>query len=194
MVISGYLELTKHEQLDPKMKEVIGILESHTRAIREHIEFTRTYQNLGSTEPRWQELTKALPRSRVPHEITLTADVDGVFVYADPILEKIFFNLLDNTLRHGKHAMEIRVYAHESPDGLTIVWEDNGAGIPGEEKEKIFGQGYGKNTGLGLFLTREILSLTGITISETGEPGRGARFEMKVPKGGYRVSSVKNAD
>jgi signal transduction histidine kinase len=48
------------------------------------------------------------------------------------------------------------------------------------------GIGFGKNNGLGLALSREILSITGITIKETGEPGKGARFEMTVPKGMYR--------
>ncbi|MGA7628822.1 PAS domain-containing protein [Methanoregula sp.] len=35
-------------------------------------------------------------------------------------------------------------------------------------------------------LAREILSITGITIHETGMAGKGARFEMFVPKGSYR--------
>ncbi len=48
-----------------------------------------------------------------------------------------------------------------SDDLLTIVWEDNGVGIPVEEKEKIFERGFGKNTGLGMFLVREVLLLTG---------------------------------
>jgi PAS domain S-box-containing protein len=193
-VISGYLNLVKQEPLDPKVKEMIEILESNTRSIGEHIEFTRIYQDLGSTEPRWQDLSRVLPRSRVPGEVTLQADVDGLQVYADPILETIFFNLLDNTLRHGKHATTIRVSAREYPDGLTILWEDDGTGIPAPEKEKIFRQGYGRNTGLGLFLAREILSMTGITISESGEPGKGARFEMRVPKGRYQFSSGKDAN
>ena len=51
------------------------------------------------------------------------------------------------------------------------------------EKEKIFDRGFGKNTGLGLTLSREILGITGITIKETGEHGIGARFEITVPKG-----------
>ncbi len=50
----------------------------------------------------------------------------------------------------------------------------------------IFKQGHGKNTGLGLFLSREILSITGMTIKECGEPGKGARFEILVPKEIYR--------
>ncbi len=189
MIMSGYLELLREMPLDPEASEIIEKLGASTRSIGEHLEFTRIYQDLGSTKPRWQEVSRILPRSRIPRDITLVADVDDVFIYADPILEKIFFNLLDNTLRHGKHARTIRVFTRESPDGLTLLWEDDGTGIPAEEKEKIFRQGYGKNTGLGLFLTREILSMTGITISETGEPGSGARFAMNIPNGGYRFSS-----
>ena len=55
-----------------------------------------------------------------------------------------------------------------------------------EEKEVIFERGVGKNTGLGLFLAREILALTGIAVRETGVPGRGARFELVVPPGAFR--------
>ena len=39
---------------------------------------------------------------------------------------------------------------------------------------------------MGLFLVREILAITGITITETGTYGSGARFEIVVPKTGYR--------
>jgi signal transduction histidine kinase len=49
-----------------------------------------------------------------------------------------------------------------------------------------FKRGFGNNTGLGLFLSREILAITGIAITESGETGKGARFEIMVPKGGYR--------
>ena len=67
-----------------------------------------------------------------------------------------------------------------------IVVEDNGIGVPEHDKEHIFGRGVGKHTGLGLFLVREILAITGITIRETGEPGKSARFEITVPPGAYR--------
>jgi len=61
-------------------------------------------------------------------------------------------------------------------------------GIPAFEKKIIFDRGFGKNTGLGLAISREILDITGITIKETGEPGKGARFEMTVPKGAWRMA------
>ena len=63
-------------------------------------------------------------------------------------------------------------------------------GIAAEEKEKIFERGFGKNTGFGLFLVREILSISGITIRETGTEGEGARFEISVPKGSYRLPAI----
>jgi signal transduction histidine kinase len=75
----------------------------------------------------------------------------------------------------------------ESGDDHVIVCEDNGIGIPAGEKEKIFERGFGQNTGLGLFLAREILDITGITIKETGEPGKGARFEIMIPEGAWRT-------
>ena len=53
-------------------------------------------------------------------------------------------------------------------------------------REAIFDLGYGKNTGFGLAISREILDITGISIREVGEAGRGARFEMTVPPGVYR--------
>jgi PAS domain S-box-containing protein len=186
--MSGYLELAKMTQMDPKMLEYIGRLETITQSIGDHIEFTRIYQDLGSTRPRWQNLAGVISRSPVPEGLHLQADVGDISIFADPIFEKIFSNLTDNTVRHGKTATRVRVSCCEEKGGLTIRWEDDGTGIPAGEKEKIFRQGYGKNTGLGLFLIREILSITGITILETGEYGRGARFEMKVPKEGYRVS------
>lgn len=69
-----------------------------------------------------------------------------------------------------------------------MIWyEDDGGGIICEEKEKAFEKGFGKNTGLGLFLIREILSITGISILENGKPGNGVRFEIQFPFGKWRI-------
>jgi signal transduction histidine kinase len=81
---------------------------------------------------------------------------------------------------------EIHITSREEGGALVLVFEDNGIGIPQKDKNRLFTKGFGKNTGLGLFLSREILSITGITITENGEPGKGARFEITVPKGMYR--------
>jgi signal transduction histidine kinase len=103
------------------------------------------------------------------------------------MFEKVLFNLFDNAIRHGEQVTEIRVsFRANGSDGVLVV-EDNGVGIARNIRDKIFLAGYGRNTGYGLFLAKEILDITGIGIAETGEEGTGARFEMTVPKWGYRM-------
>ena len=122
-------------------------------------------------------------------EIRITLTTGGLEIYADPLFDKVFYNLIDNALRYGGEKMtEIRIFCQEVPEGLVIVVEDNGTGIAGEDKIRLFTKGFGKNTGLGLFLSREILAITGITITENGEPGKGARFEILVPPDAYRFT------
>jgi hypothetical protein len=57
-----------------------------------------------------------------------------------------------------------------------------------EKREQIFLRSESPRASMwGLIFVREILDITGITIRETGEPGKGARFEMTVPKGKWRI-------
>lgn len=185
-VLMGTIELAKTKSHNPTMAAFIRKLESATMTIREQIEFTRIYQDLGSHEPHWHKLDKIISHLQIPRVINLSADLPRVEIFADPILEKVFYNLLENAMRHGQKVTTITVFAREIAGGLVIHWEDDGIGIPAHEKERIFLRDYGKHTGLGLFLAREICSVTGITLTETGDPGKGARFELFVPAGSYR--------
>jgi signal transduction histidine kinase len=184
----AYIEILESKKTDPETSSLLAKLNFATMVIQTQIEFTRIYQNLGAHEPQWQKLDRVIPLSQVSSHITLTREVKEVEVYADPMLEKVFYNLLDNTIRYGQNVTIIRVFYSDSPEGLTVIYEDNGVGIPTDEKKRIFERGYGKNTGLGLFMAREILAITDMTIQETGVPGKGARFEINVPKGKYRIT------
>lgn len=184
-VLLGYLALAKEDETGNK--ELLEKLESTTYAIRTQIEFSRVYQNLGTTEPQWQKLDEVLPVSQTPPQVTLQASPNGVEIFADPMIERVFYNLLDNALKHGGGVTVIRIFSMVGPEGLILVWQDNGVGIPPDEKERIFERGYGKNNGLGLFLVREILAITGIAIRECGNEGEGARFEISVPNGAFRI-------
>jgi signal transduction histidine kinase len=154
------------------------------------VEFTRFYQDIGVKAPEWQDLETVFSRARsqIALEGIAVESATGRYqVYADPLIEKVFYNMLENSLRHGEHVTSIRLSAQENTASLHVVYEDDGAGVPSEIKEKLFQRGFGKHTGLGLFLTREILAITGITVTENGEPGKGARFEIIVPAGGFRL-------
>jgi len=190
MVLMGYLPILEKKQTDPTLNEYFQSVSTAAERISTMIRFTKTYENIGVNAPAWQDIrtlvdaaTDDSTTGQVQLENDLPADAE---VYADPLISRVFFNLIDNAVRYGGKFTTIRFSVRESGDDHIIVCEDDGIGIPAGEKEKVFERGFGQNTGLGLFLTREILDITGITISESGKPGKGARFEITVPKGGWR--------
>lgn|GEM_PF-1969767 len=189
-IIYGYLDLIEIDNTDPLLSEYLSKMKSTTKEIQNQIEFTRVYEDLGTQEPQWIELDSVIPYASFPPSISCTVHIQDVLIYADPMFGKVFHNLLDNSIRHGEHVTEIKISTYETESGLVIVWEDNGVGISLDVKSRIFDRGFGKHTGLGMFLVKEILNLTRITIRETGEPGSGARFEMFVPSGVYQFHSL----
>jgi len=189
--LNGYLELSRDILGDPvKLEEYITKEQTIASTMETQILFTKDYQDMGIKAPEWQNVHKNVDMaiSNLPlRGITVETDSPSLEVYADPLLVRVFYNLIDNALRYGGEQMTaIRISSQESSRGLLVVCEDDGVGVPAGKKEAIFTRGYFKHTGFGLFLSREILSITGITIAETGEPGKGARFEITVPKGDYR--------
>ena len=193
--LRGYLELSHDVINDPKT--LLGFLEKEEQAagtIQRQITFTKDYQDLGAAAPAWQNVNTSITKAvaGLPmRAVRVNVDKHDLEIYADPLFLKVFYNLIDNALRYGGEQMTtIRVSSQESDSGLTILCEDDGVGITEEDKKRLFTRGFGKNTGLGLFLSREILAITGITITENGTPGKGARFEITVPKGGYRFTGT----
>ncbi|MEN6611708.1 MAG: PAS domain S-box protein [Methanoregulaceae archaeon] len=190
-VLSGYLAISKMQSENPKILDYIRKEEVAAETIQRQIAFTRDYQNIGIHSPRWENLSHIInwvKSTLKPENAEIAITFENVEIYADPLLEKVFYNLIENALRHGETLTRITFSARETENGLTLLCEDDGTGIPASEKENIFNRKFFKNTGFGLFLSREILQITGLTIRETGEPGKGARFEIEVPKGAYRIS------
>ncbi|WP_052292278.1 hybrid sensor histidine kinase/response regulator [Methanosphaerula palustris] len=188
--LNGYLEISK-EYIDDaaKMSEYLTKEEEITKKIEGQIAFTEEYEAIGVNAPTWQDcrtLVEIASQQASLGNITVKNDIPSkIDVFADPLIIKVFYNLMDNAVRHGGTITTIRFSAQESGADLRVICEDDGIGILAGVKEKIFDHGVGKNTGLGLFLTREILSITDIIIQENGEPGKGARFEITVPKKGW---------
>ena len=190
MALQTYLELSKTDVTDPELLNYLGKEEEITGWIARQIEFTRYYQDIGVQAPEWKDVATLIVTAAQQLDlagIQLDTTVSGTEIFADPLVEKVFYNLMENSLRHGVSVTTVGFSAAETGSSLILVYHDNGAGIPEEDKENLFRKGFGKHTGLGLFLSREILSITGITITENGKPGQGARFEMTVPKGTFRI-------
>ena len=184
-ILQGYTRLAELSRPDPVIADFLARIGMVAETIQYQIEFTRTYQDLGMRAPAWFRVCEVIRGVRPP-AIALSCSCDAWEIFADPMIAKVFSNLFENAVQYGEGVTTVTAGCGLEGDGLVITFADDGAGIAAGEKEKIFEKGYGHHTGLGLFLAREILAITGISIGENGEPGAGARFVMTVPKGAYR--------
>lgn len=185
-VMGAYLDLARGIEKSPEIEQILHKFEILVPMIHSQIDFTRIYESLGSHEPIWHDMTVLMARRKKTMPELITSADGNYEVFADPMLVRVFDNLFDNSIRHGDHVTRIELSCQEREGSLHIVYRDNGIGISQEEKPRIFERGYGKNTGMGLFLVREVLQLTGISIEETGTYGSGAVFEITVPADSYR--------
>ncbi len=189
--VVGYTEILDMMIDDPKLKSYLEKERQAIDKILRQFKFAKEYQNIGVESPDWQNIRSMVSRVKDALDlpgITVTVSTESS-IYADPLFEKVIYNLFENSVRHGQNVSEIKISLKEEENAALLIVEDNGVGIPGPEKTRIFERGYGKNTGWGLFLIVDILSITGLSIAETGEPGKGARFEIRVPKGKYRLEN-----
>ncbi|MCQ1537412.1 PAS domain S-box protein [Methanocalculus taiwanensis] len=185
MIVAGYLSFIERDIESPKQKERMQSVNHAVTMIQHQIEFTREYEQLGVKAPLWISVKNTIDMIR-EDRIPIHCECLEFSIFADSMLERVFANLLQNTLLHAEGATHIHIYCHVDDTELKLIWEDDGVGVPDGEKERIFNRGVGKNTGLGLFFTKEILSITDISISEDGVYGEGARFVIHVPGGRFR--------
>jgi signal transduction histidine kinase len=186
--IVGYNELLGMMIDDPKFRGFLEKEKSALTKIRRQFQFAKDYQNIAVEPPRWQNIRNLAGRVSEDFDlksVRIIADTGEASVLADPLFERVFHHLFDNALRYGETVTEIKITLHQTGENGLLVVENNGTAIPADGKEKIFERGYGKGTGWGLFLAREILAVTGMTIRETGEEGKGVRFEVTLPPGSF---------
>ncbi len=175
------------------MKSFRGIKDA-ARRISDHIEqFKNIRTSIEDEDVRWLDLNNAISHALPGFDIgkvKLTVDVGDTEIHSTPFLEKVFHNLIDNSLRHGESVSRISIVARRHGDSLKVVYADDGHGIPDEMKQSIFAGKLSDRNAHGLYLVRELLESCGMAICETGEYGKGARFEITVPASGFRSSET----
>jgi len=189
--LRGYIRYMRKQTTDTTLTEIIQKEEDLAVMIANLINFTRDFKYVGIAPPEWVDVAETiagLQKTMKLDPVSLQVNVANLRIFADPQIRKVFTTLIENSLCHGGPVTEIRITAVEKEDHLVILYEDNGEGIPDDEKEQIFEREYRRNTGFGLFLTREILAITTMTIRETGHAGNGVRFEIMVPKRAFRFN------
>lgn len=187
--LQASLELIRNEPLNDKLLHYIEQQEKTITQIQHQINFTRYYQNIGVRPPKWKDIGErfsAAAATLPAGKVTIVAEVKNIEVFSDDLIERVFSNLIENTLEHGIKATTIRFFSEKRGRDLVLVYEDDGAGIPKEEKELVFEHTRQGRISYGLFFSREVLAITGLSIRETGVPGKGVRFEILVPEGLFR--------
>lgn len=188
----GYIELMKEENNDENLLLYLQTVESLIQKNDEILRSAKTYQDMGSKNPAWHNIAIVVLNA-ISHlslsNLSRTMELEGLECYADPLLEQVFSVILENVVVHTRNATYLSLTCHEEEGTLALIIEDDGGGVPDEVKATIFERSYARKKGLGLFLAREILSLTGITITENGVFGKGARFEIRIPGSGYRFEN-----
>ena len=189
MGMKGNLYLLKKKLSDNP--EALGYLEQISAAVNstQHIfELSQIYEQIGSEKLSqvdvYDSFQKAVQLTPNLAGIKVSNETKGLTVTADSLLAQLFYNFMDNTLKYGEKASEINLRFKETQENILLIYEDNGVGVPFDNKERLFDEGFttGKGSGHGLKLTKRMIEVYGWTIKEVGVPGEGAAFEVTIPK------------
>jgi len=178
-------KLPENSEVLDYMKKIEASVEQTVRIL----EFAKVYEMLGAEELVYigveKTVNEAISLFSGLKDIKVMNDCHGLTLLADSLLTQLFYNLIDNSLKYAEKLSRIRVYYEEkNSDHLKVIYEDDGVGIPHAAKQKLFDEGYttGRGSGYGLFLVKRMMEVYGWTIQETGEPGKGAKFSITIPK------------
>ena len=132
-------------------------------------------------------------RLRAPEQIELRLEQNGdraVALADEDKLRQVLVNLLDNAIKYSPDGGEVTVELNGGHGRVLLTVRDRGLGIPPGEEERIFEKFYRLDpaltrgvggSGLGLFISRELVSRMGGSLAVRSQPGEGAAFVVDLP-------------
>jgi two-component system, OmpR family, phosphate regulon sensor histidine kinase PhoR len=132
-------------------------------------------------------------RVRAPAEVELklaTDDEPAVALADEGLLRQVLVNLLDNAIKYSPEGGAVALELGHAPGLVTLTVRDDGLGIPPGEQERVFERFYRVDsaltrgvggTGLGLYISRELVARMGGRISVSSRSGEGAAFTVELP-------------
>ena len=185
----GYLSLITPDPADKRGQQSFESCKKITASIEELVNSVIYLRDSGNRKQVWINISQAFTYARSHHHvlgILFEEDTRGIEVFTEPIFETIFSILISDSLRFGETVDRITLSYHMSANVLVLIYTDNGIGIPASEKVRVFLRPEDGGTGHRLAVVKEILSISGMDISENGAAGHGVRFEITIPEGKYR--------
>jgi PAS domain S-box-containing protein len=181
--------LRKRFGSNPEIVKHLDSIDSAVALSHRLFDFTSLYEKIGgqtqmeiNVKRCFDEAVALFPNSSISG-IRVINDSAGLVVVADSLLRQIFYNLIDNSLKHGKVVTQIRLHYIRDQNQIKLYYEDNGVGVSMENKQKIYVEHFTTNggTGLGMSTIRKIMEVYNWTIEETGVQGQGVKFEIVIP-------------
>jgi PAS domain S-box-containing protein len=132
-------------------------------------------------------------RLRAPEQIELRLEQNGTPAVAladEDKLRQVVVNLLDNAIKYSPDGGDVVVELDGGHGRVRLTVRDRGLGIPSGEQERIFEKFYRLDpaltrgvggSGLGLFISRELVSRMGGSLTVRSQPGEGAAFVVDLP-------------
>ena len=190
LAVTGNAFLLKKKHPDqPDIIDGLGKIGQACTEIGAILDFAKMYEQLGVEALTNIDVEKTLNEAQAlisgSLKVKVINDCHGLTLLADSFLRQLFFNLMDNSVKHGKKVTTIKAtYEKVHQDRLNLIYEDDGIGISVQNKLKLFKEGYstGGSSGYGLYLIRKMIEVYGWTIQENGEPDKGAKFTITIPK------------
>ena len=138
--------------------------------------------------PLFENLARRFGPLAAARAIAIEIEPDPSVVEGDPVaLERCLANLLDNAVKFSSEGSRVAVTVRNGADGVEILVEDQGPGIPLSDQERIFEpfvrlDREKPGAGLGLAIARNLAEAQGGKLSLTSERGKGSRFVLGLPK------------
>jgi len=171
----------------PEFAKYFDGINSALESANRIFEFSRFCEQIGAEEPSKENVFECFNQAAalLPNlgSAKVVNECGELVVMADSMLKQIFYNFIDNSLKHGEKVTQIRLHYSKEGEELKLFYEDNGVGVSETNKPKIFNSGFTTrgSSGLGLSLVKKMIEFYGWTITEEGEAGKGAKFVISIP-------------
>ena len=207
--ISGFAEIIQDGFVkEEDIKKFAGRIYREAQRLIRLVEDTIKISQLdeGENPYEWENTDLYLIAKNVCSNLKEIAEKKDVHLYIDgermvcrtvrPILEEVLYNLCDNGIKYNKQNGTVTISLIDLGDDIQIAVEDNGIGIPREDRNRVFERFYRVDkshskeiggTGLGLSIVKHGVGLLGGTLGMISEENKGTRITVTLPKNGKEI-------
>ncbi|MBS1952534.1 MAG: DNA-binding response regulator, AraC family [Cytophagales bacterium] len=219
-LILGPVSSLLQKNIDQVTKSQLNIIYSNSirlqKLIEELIQFRKIESGKDKLElssidliPFIQQIIESFQQYAAKRDIHLefhTNDETLLLIIDVKKIEKILINLISNAIKYSYNGGKVIVVLEKNSSFFTFIIKDEGVGIAAGNVERIFDDfyhtattpidefGFSKSTGIGLSLTKSLVSIHGGKIDVVSKEGKGSTFSISIPVLSQQQEAVKETE